>query len=113
MSNDVTIVRTSGTTNLPASLRVAANDYHQEARVPLRTAIAGETTAKEAIVQDALWTYRHLELRRIIKEEEAEEREWDSIVSKPHVKHALRRMAAEARRQYHAGETKEGGFGVE
>ena len=51
--------------------------------------------------------------KRIVEAEEVEEREWDSIVSKPHVKHALRRMAAEARRQYYAGETKEGGFGVE
>jgi len=48
-----------------------------------------------------------------IEEEEAEEREWDSIVSKPHVRQALRRMAAEARRQYYAGETEEGGFGLE
>jgi hypothetical protein len=44
---------------------------------------------------------------------EDEDREWDSIVSKPHVRQALRRMAAEARQQYHAGETKEGGFVVE
>lgn len=42
-----------------------------------------------------------------IEEEDAEEREWDSIVSKPHVRQALRRMAAEARRQYYAGETEE------
>jgi hypothetical protein len=45
--------------------------------------------------------------------EEVEEREWDAIVSKPHVRKALRRMAAEARRQYYAGETKEGGFAIE
>ena len=52
--------------------------------------------------------------RRAIEEvEEAEEREWDAIVNKPHVRKALRRMAAEARRQYYAGETKEGGFAIE
>ena len=51
--------------------------------------------------------------KRTIEEEEAEERAWDSIVSKPHVRQALRRMAAEARRQYYPGETEEGGFGLE
>jgi hypothetical protein len=51
--------------------------------------------------------------KRTIEEEEVEEREWDSIVSKPHVRQALRRMADEARRQYYAGETEEGGFGLE
>ncbi len=48
-----------------------------------------------------------------VEDDEAEEREWDSIVSKPYVRQALRRMAAEARRQYYAGETEEGGFAVE
>lgn len=44
---------------------------------------------------------------------ETEEREWEGIVSKPHVRDALRRMAAEARQQYYARETEEGGFGLE
>ena len=51
--------------------------------------------------------------RTLEEEEEAEEQEWNAIVSKPHVRRALRRMAAEARRQYYAGETKEGGFAIE
>lgn len=50
---------------------------------------------------------------RTVEEEEAEEREWESIVSKSHVRDALRRMAAEARQQYSARETEEGGFGLE
>ena len=45
--------------------------------------------------------------------EEEEEREWDAIVSKPHVRDAIRRMAREARRQYYAGETEEGGWELE
>jgi hypothetical protein len=45
--------------------------------------------------------------------DEEEEREWESIVSKAHVRQALRRMANEARQQYYAGETEEGGFGLE
>lgn len=48
-----------------------------------------------------------------ITEDGEEEREWNTIVRKPHVQDALRRMAAEARRQYYAGETEEGGFGLE
>lgn len=39
--------------------------------------------------------------------------EWHHIVNKPSVRQALRRMATEARRQYYAGETEEGGFAVE
>ena len=42
-----------------------------------------------------------------------DELEWRDIVSIPRVRHALRRLAAEARRQYSAGETEEGGFAVE
>lgn len=45
--------------------------------------------------------------------EDEEEHEWHSIVSKPHVLQALRRMAAEARRQIAAGEIEEGGFAIE
>ena len=48
-----------------------------------------------------------------ITEDDEEEREWNAIVKKPHVRDALRRMAAEARRQYYVGETEEGGFGLE
>jgi hypothetical protein len=48
-----------------------------------------------------------------ITEEEEEEREWDRIVNKAHVQQALRRMANEARQQYYARETEEGGFGLE
>ena len=42
-----------------------------------------------------------------------EEKEWESIVRKPHVRNALRRLAAEVLRQDAAGETKEGGFVIE
>jgi hypothetical protein len=45
--------------------------------------------------------------------EEALEREWDQIVQKENVKRALAQMADEARRQLYAGETEEGGFGLE
>ncbi|HET9922000.1 MAG TPA: hypothetical protein VFQ30_19330 [Ktedonobacteraceae bacterium] len=45
--------------------------------------------------------------------DEIDEQEWDEIVKKPHVQHALRRLAKEARRQNAAGETEEGGFAIE
>jgi hypothetical protein len=45
--------------------------------------------------------------------ESKSEAEWHTIVSTPHVRDALRRLAAEARRQASAGETEEGGFAVE
>ena len=42
-----------------------------------------------------------------------DELEWDNIVNTPHVRHGLRRLAAEARREYYAGETEEGGFALD
>jgi hypothetical protein len=47
------------------------------------------------------------------KLEELEEQEWDAIVSKPNVRNALRRMAADAREQEAKGETEEGGWEAE
>jgi hypothetical protein len=44
--------------------------------------------------------------------EDLEEQEWEAIVSKPQVRQAVRRLAAEARRQEEAGETEEGGWKV-
>ena len=43
-----------------------------------------------------------------LEDEDASEREWDALVSTPHVRDGLRRLAAEARREYGAGETEEG-----
>ncbi len=48
-----------------------------------------------------------------IIEDAFDQLEWHNIVSNPRVRSGLRRLAAEARRQIAAGETEEGGFGVE
>ncbi len=64
-------------------------------------------------IQAYIRAYHAVVPMRTIEEEEAEEREWHAIISQPHVQQALRRMAAEARRQYYAGETEEGGFAIE
>jgi len=45
--------------------------------------------------------------------DEIDEMEWDAIASRPRVRQALRRIAAEAREQDAAGETEEGGFALE
>lgn len=82
-------------------------------QVAINFAIAGSSTAGRPIEDAYIRAYHALVPKRTIEEEEAEEREWDSIVRKPHVQDALRRMAAEARRQYYVGETEEGGFGLE
>lgn len=42
-----------------------------------------------------------------------DEREWHNIVSTPHMRRGLRRLAAEARQQFAAGETEKGGFAIE
>jgi hypothetical protein len=44
---------------------------------------------------------------------EDEEKEWDVLFSQSHVQAGLARLAREARRQFAAGETVEGGFGGE
>ena len=67
----------------------------------------------DSIVQAYIRAYHAVVPMRTIEEEEAEEREWDAIVSKPHVLAALRRLADEALEQDAAGETEEGGFAVE
>jgi hypothetical protein len=83
---------------------------HTSIAVPASVVVA----EAESIVQNAyIMAYHAVVPKRTTEEEAAEEREWDSIFSKPRVRQALRRMAAEARRQYYAGETEEGGFGLE
>ena len=46
-------------------------------------------------------------------QDDPEELEWKRIVNTPHVRSGLSRLAAEARRQFAAGETEEGGFAIE
>jgi len=45
--------------------------------------------------------------------EEIEEREWEQIVSKPHVRATIRTLAEEAFGEYQRGETEDGGFALE
>lgn len=45
--------------------------------------------------------------------EEAEEQEWDMILSSPHGQRVLYRLLREAREQIATGEFEEGGFGLE
>lgn len=42
--------------------------------------------------------------------DEMSEREWERIISQPHVLKAIIELGEEAKRQYDAGETEEGGF---
>ena len=42
-----------------------------------------------------------------------EELEWDALFAQPHVQAALDRLEEEAKRQFLAGKTSEGGFAVE
>ena len=86
----------------------SASTFHSD-HITLDKAATVAEAEKEALIR----AYHALVPKRAIEEEEAEEREWDSIVSKSHVREALRRMAAEARQQYYAGEIEEGGFGLE
>ena len=81
----------------------------QEATLPVEARPETDATVQDMCIRD----YHALVPKRTAEEEEAEEQEWDTIVSKPRVRQALRRIAAEARRQYYAGETEEGGFGLE
>ena len=42
--------------------------------------------------------------------DEISEREWEGVISKPHVIQGIIELGEEAKRQYDAGETEEGGF---
>lgn len=70
-----------------------ASTFHSD-HITLEVFIALEEA--DSIVQDAL-----------------DELEWHDIVSTPQVRNGLRRLAAEARREYYAGETEEGGFALD
>jgi hypothetical protein len=87
-----------------------ANIFHAS-RIRLDKAAAGAEA--DFIMQAYIRAYHAVVPMRTIEEEEAEEREWDAIVSQPHVQQALRRMAAEVRRQIASGEIEEGGFVIE
>lgn len=87
-----------------------ANTFHAN---HIRLDASAAVAEQDFIVQAYIRAYHAVVPKRTIEEEEAEEREWHAIISQPHVQQALRRMAAEARRQYYAGETEEGGFAIE
>ena len=70
-----------------------ASTFHAN-RITLAKAAA--VAEADSIVRDAL-----------------DELEWHNIVTTPYVRQGLRRLAAEARRQFAAGETEKGGFAVE
>ena len=76
---------------------------------PCLTSIIWPTPVEETSIR----AYHAVVPKRTIEEEEAEEREWDAIVSQPHVRQALRRMAAEVRRQIASGEIEEGSREIE
>lgn len=110
------------TTTTGAYIRVVSSSGTSQSstrRIPIRSSIAvpASVVAAEAeaiIEEDACIRAYHAAVPKVTtEEEEAEEREWESIISKLHVQDALRRMAAEARRQIALGETEEGGFAIE
>lgn len=100
---------TSGTTD--AYIRIVSSSG--TGQISFNFAMTGSTMIGRPLEAAYISDYHALVPKRTMEEEEAEEREWDTIIGKPHVKNALRRMVYEARRQYYAGETEEGGFGLE
>lgn len=68
----------------------------------------------EAIIEeDYIRAYHAVVPERTIEEEEAEEREWHTILNQPRVQEGLLRLAEGIRRQIALGETEEGGFAIE
>lgn len=65
------------------------------------------------IIASGKTTSASVQIVNPIDDYEAEEREWDMLFAQPHVQAGLERLAEEARRQFLAGETVEGGFAVE
>ena len=96
-------------TRIPSS-SVEASTFHAYRMRLYEVAVVAKLDPK---VQAHIRAYHAVVPMRTIEEEEAEEREWDAIVSQPHVRQALRRMAAEVRQQIVSGEIEEGGFVIE
>jgi hypothetical protein len=110
MSPTYTITGKAGYTHtLPSSSFEGARTFQND-RFRLDKVAA---IAEPVMEEDLIRAYHALVPKRTLEEEEAEEREWDSIVSQPHVRQALRRMSAEVRRQIASGEIEEGGFEIE
>lgn len=70
-------------------------------------------TEANNIVLDASMRFYPALTPNSVEDEDDEEREWDALFALPHVQAGLSRLAAEAERQFAAGETEEGGFAVE
>ncbi len=79
------------------------------ARIPLPPAPAS-TFHSEHITLEAFAAVVEADF---IVRDALDELEWHNIVSTPQVRNGLRRLAAEARREYFAGETEEGGFALD
>ena|SRR6266568_5762830 len=111
MSATHTITEKTGSacTRIPTSSEKASTFHASRMRLDQ----VGVVAKFDSIMQAHIRAYHAVVPKRTIEEEKAEEREWDAIVSRPHVRQALRRMAAEVRRQIAAGEIEEGGFAVE
>ena len=68
-----------------------------------------------SIIRDAHMTYLCAAALLEIGDDytDEEELEWDTLFTQPHVQAGLDRLAKEAKRQFLAGKTVEGGFAVE
>jgi hypothetical protein len=98
----ITVEKTTGQAfaHIPLFPIPASTFHSSTGRITLNAAAA--VSEAPSIVEDAF-----------IRANLAEELEWDNIINTPHVRGGLRRLAAEARRQFAAGETEEGGFAIE
>ena len=91
---------------VPISKNITYKDKTAFFRIPL-TFVASTFQAKDYPVSLPVTNPESL------SEEDSEEREWNTVLSKPRARSRLRRRAAEIRRQIAAGETEEGGFAIE
>jgi transposase InsO family protein len=108
MRMTIHITEKTGYTRIPYSFEVARTFQDNRFKLDKVSVIA-----RSIIEEDLIRAYHAHVPKRTLEEEEAEEREWDSIVSQPHVREALGRMSAEVRRQIASGEIEEGGFEIE
>ncbi len=120
MSDSATSERTSSTMGayiriVPSSGTLQSSTDQVLAGTSIAVPVSVIVAEVESIIRDAYTNYHRSIPRPEIGDDysDEEELEWDTLFAQPHVRAGLSRLAEEARRQFLAGKTVEGGFAVE
>lgn len=109
MSAIYTIDRDTGNVYITLSSTQASTFHSDHIKLDPTTVISEINN----IVRDTFLRYHPASTPQKSDDGDDDEQVWDALFAQPHVQAGLSRLAEEAERQFSAGETEEGGFGVE